>query len=370
MTVEHMVGTAVMLLFLTDIFLTVLYARAGTGLLAPYWNRAVWGSLRAAADLFGRHRGAVLSLAGPMIVVLLIGFWALGLTVGAAFVIRPELGTAIRPSNGSTPSDFVTALLVAGNSLSIVGGGSESPQTTSTRILFLFNSLVGASVLSLVLSYLVQVYSALRDRNALALTIDLMTDRTGDAAEMLARLMPDGDCGNATSELGNIARALVATKEAHHLYPLLFYSRFQDSTYAVSRFSFVLLDAVALIETALDGQGNASLARSAAVTSLRHGAVLLLELLNRNLQTTPTRGDAGEILRDRRCFATAIDTLARAGIATRPDGIDKYVAECRRWEPLIHRVAPTLGYAMDEIDRRRPRLEPADGSVPRPGSSR
>jgi hypothetical protein len=33
---------------------------------------------------------------------------------------------------------------------------------------------------------LVQVYSGLRERNALALTIDLMTGGTGDAAEMLA----------------------------------------------------------------------------------------------------------------------------------------------------------------------------------------
>src|SRR4051812_16790048 len=130
MMLEQVVGAALMLLFLADIFLTVLYARAGTGLLAPYWNRAIWASLRAAAKLFGKRKGAALSLAGPLIVVLLIGFWAVGLTVGAALVIRPELGTAIRPSSGGTPTDLVTALLVAGNSLSIVGGGGESPHTT------------------------------------------------------------------------------------------------------------------------------------------------------------------------------------------------------------------------------------------------
>lgn len=56
-----------------------------------------------------------------MIVVVLIGFWAIGLTVGAALIVRPKLGVAIRPSAGDTPRDFVTALLVAGNSLSIVG---------------------------------------------------------------------------------------------------------------------------------------------------------------------------------------------------------------------------------------------------------
>src|SRR5207253_3895279 len=122
-------------LFLADVFLTVLYARAGTGLLAPRWNRLVWALLKGISRLFGRHRGAVLSLAGPIIVTLLIAFWALGLTVGAALIIQPELGTAIRPGSGDTPTDFVTALLVAGNSLSIVGGGDYSPHTGGTRIL-------------------------------------------------------------------------------------------------------------------------------------------------------------------------------------------------------------------------------------------
>jgi hypothetical protein len=35
MTLEQAVGATVMLLFITDVFLTVLYVRSGTGLLAP-----------------------------------------------------------------------------------------------------------------------------------------------------------------------------------------------------------------------------------------------------------------------------------------------------------------------------------------------
>ena len=265
----------------------------------------------------------------------------------------------MRPSSGETSTDFITALLVAGNSLSVVGGGSSyAPHTAGTRILFLVNSLIGASVLSLVLSYLVQVYSGLRERNALALMIHLMTGGTGDAAEMLARLAPDGEFGDATSELGNLARSLAATKEAHHFYPLLFYFRFDDPLYAVSRFSFVLLDLVTLIETALDQRRCGSLARSAPVTSLRQGTLLLLETLDRSFPTARTQpADAEETWRDRQSYAAAIDTLAHAGIATRTDGIDFYVAERRKWEPLIRSVAPTLGYTMDEIDRRRPRGE-------------
>jgi hypothetical protein len=354
MTLEQVAGAALMLLFLADIFLTVLYARAGTGLLAPYWNRAIWTSIRAVAKLFGKRRATILSFAGPLIVVLLIGFWALGLTVGTALVIRPELGTAIRPSNGSTPTDFVTAMLVAGNSLSIVGSGDYAPHTTGTRILYLLNSLIGASILSLVLSYLVQVYSGLRERNALALTIDLMTDSSGDAATMLARLMPGGECSDATSELGNLARSLAATKEAHHFYPLLFYFRFKEPFYSVSRFSFVLLDLTTLIENALDRQRYGTLVDSAPVASLRQGALLLVETLDRNFPSARNRsGEAAETWLDRQSYVAATGTLARSAIATRPDGIEGYAVARQQWEPVVRRVTPALGYAMEEIDRRR-----------------
>ncbi|WP_187276956.1 hypothetical protein [Phyllobacterium endophyticum] len=47
-----------MLLFVADIFLTVLYARAGTGLLAPRWNRLVLALLSGVARQFGRYRVA------------------------------------------------------------------------------------------------------------------------------------------------------------------------------------------------------------------------------------------------------------------------------------------------------------------------
>jgi hypothetical protein len=353
MTLEQAIGTALLLLFLADVFLTVLYARAGTGLLAPSWNRLVWMLFRTVASLFGKHRVAILSLAGPIIVVLLIGFWALGLTLGAALIIRPELGISIRPSNGDTPTDFVTALLVAGNSLSIVGSGDYAPHTTGARLLFLLNSLIGASVLSLVLSYLVQVYSALRERNALALTLDLMTNKTGDAADLLVRLVPRGDSSSTISELGNLVRSLAATKEAHHFYPLLFYFRFKETEYAVSRLSFIALDLVALIETALDDERYASLISSAPVTALRRSALLLLETLDRSFSTVQTRpSEAADAWCDRQSYNTATHKLALSGIRTQPDGLDRFIAARREWKPLVQRVGAALGYKLEEIDQR------------------
>jgi hypothetical protein len=123
----------------------------------------------------------------------------------------------------------------------------------------------------------------------------------------------------------------------------------------VSRFTFVLLDLTTLIEAALARERYATFVDSAAVASLRLGALLLLRTLDRNF---PTHGgsaeDAVEAGRDSQSYLAAVEILARAGIHVQVDGMERYVALRRDWEPLVRRVAPTLGYPISQIDRRSP----------------
>jgi hypothetical protein len=159
---------------LLDVFLTVLYARAGTGLFSRFVCALEWRVLRRVAKLFGRRAPFFLSLCGPVIVVSLIWWWALLLTSGAALIFHPYLGSAIAVSDGPTPTDFVSAMYAAANSMSIVGSSGFSPQTSTFRLIFMFNSLVGMSVISLTLTYLMQIYNALQERNSLERVPDLV----------------------------------------------------------------------------------------------------------------------------------------------------------------------------------------------------
>ncbi len=119
---EVAAGLLVMGLIVADIFVTVLYARAGTSVFSRRLARAVWVSFQLLGR--GRHRATVLSFCGPAIVIALIAFWSLGLSIGAALAIHPALGTSVAATSGPTPRDFVTALYAGSNSLSIVGSGS------------------------------------------------------------------------------------------------------------------------------------------------------------------------------------------------------------------------------------------------------
>ncbi|MGP4806313.1 hypothetical protein ACSV5G_21325 [Agrobacterium cavarae] len=184
-----------------------------------------------------------------------------------------------------------------------------------------------------------------------------MTGGTGDAAEMLARLGLGGDFGNATSELGNLARSLALTKEAH-FYPLLFYFRFEEPLYSASRVTFVLLDLTTLIDTALDQQKYSALIRSAPVASLRRCAQLLLKTLDRHFPTVDENQTDAETASFDRSYAAALHVLRCGSIKTQPNAA-RYADQRGEWESLVRRVGPALGYGMDEIDCRRSRKEAA-----------
>ncbi len=160
--VEQLAGAVVTVVVLLDIFLTVLYARAGTELLSPVVARTIWLVFRVVSRPFGRQRGRVLSFCGPVILVALVFVWAAGLALGAALIMHPHLGGGVRASQGATPTDFMSALYAGASSLSFVGSSDFTPQSAAFQALYMVNSLIGMSVMSLVLTYVMQIYNALR----------------------------------------------------------------------------------------------------------------------------------------------------------------------------------------------------------------
>ncbi|HEX3484329.1 MAG TPA: hypothetical protein VHT51_04665, partial [Micropepsaceae bacterium] len=124
---ERIAGGAIMFVTLADVFLTVLYARIGSGLLANRLARVTWIAFRTVAPVFGNHRAGFLSFCGPAVLVMLVALWSSGLTVGAALIMQPSLGSAIRTMADPTPTDFLTALYVAASSVSVINTSEFFP---------------------------------------------------------------------------------------------------------------------------------------------------------------------------------------------------------------------------------------------------
>ena len=86
---EQGLGILLVLIILLDIFLTVLYARIGTSSIGSRVAQLIWASFVKASKVLGSRQGAVLSFCGPVILVLLVGVWALGLDARGSFDHAP-----------------------------------------------------------------------------------------------------------------------------------------------------------------------------------------------------------------------------------------------------------------------------------------
>jgi hypothetical protein len=242
--------------------------------------------------------------------------------------------------------------------MAIVGASDFTPHTSLTRLLFLFNSLIGMSVISVTLTYLMQVYSALQRRNVLAMNIHLLSGCTGDAAELLARLGPQGQFSGGYTNLSELGGEMTQAKEAHHFYPVLFYFRFSDSYHSVSRSTLVALDTVALIKSALDDQKYRWLKEAGAVAQLWEASMMLVTtrentFLPHGAPDREAQPDQQTRERWQARYRAAVLRLQQAGIEITADGqagAEAYISYRRQWDHHITNLAPSMAYSTEEID--------------------
>ena len=355
---ELVAGAVIVLLVILDVFFTVLYARIGAGIMSPKIARATWWIFSRAARLSRSQHDKILSFCGPAILVNLLVMWAMLLTLGAGLIIHPALGTSVTVTTGTTPTDFISALYAGGSSMAIVKASDVTPDTDIYRLYFLFNSLLGASIISLTVTYLMQVYNALQRRNTLAYKLFLQTGETNDAAELIAGLGARGSFQCGYTSLADIAVEMTIALEAHHFYPVLFYFRFPRPIYGVAYFTLLALDEVSLIKSALSDEELAWLKESVPVTQLWRSALLLANTQEKRSRQAGAADEAREPSADdvdrwRRRYHAAVRRIREAGIATRPDddaGAGNYVEMRSQWHHQLMRAMQLMGYSADEID--------------------
>lgn len=351
-------GIALVAVVLADIFLTVLYARGGAGLLTPYLNSATWWLFRGLGGALPSGGARLMSFAGPMILVLTIVVWVLLLVLGFALVAWPALGSAIKTSHGSTPTDFGAALYYSGYTLTTLGFGDLVPKTGGYRLLTVFIAATGFSVLTLSLTYFMSVYSALVERNTFALKLHHSTAETGDPAEWLARLGAGGKLDAAAStQVDNIASHMLRLLETHHAYPVLHYFRAPEPEYAMARLGLLALGTATLARTVIEREASRSFVEGTALTALWGGSLRLFketanDFLPRHAVKTAASGehDREEAWRER--FADAHRRLSAASLRVTSDaaaGADAYVALRREWDAHLRAFAAHMAHPWHEI---------------------
>jgi hypothetical protein len=358
----------------------VLYARQGVGL-SSHLCPLAWRGIRRIALALPRWREQVLSFGGPLILVLTLVTWFGALILGFGLLIWPSLGTAIRSSSEPTPRDFVTALYVAGDSLTTVGSGDTAPHTAFTKIVVTGASATGFCVITLVVTYFLQVYNALLHRNALAMRLHHATGGSGDAADLVAALGGAGSFDGARDALLELSRSIINLYEAHHFYSVLLFFRFREPHYALARAAAITMEIPTLLWSALDETKYADVRKCIGARSIWDAGLQLLGELEdvflprrlRELSHAADAADESTLQRWRMRYRDALARLRAEGIQIVSDeeaGTRSYIELRQKWDPFVTEFA---AYMLQDLTRADPAAQQpgrtlSHGGVLAPGS--
>ena len=161
-----LLGTVLILVALRDIF-QQLFHPSGGGSLSKSLMVIVWGLFRRVAV----RRPALLSLAGPSILLTIIASWVALLAVGWALIYWPRMPEGVLLQTGLDPSrqgGFIDAFYLSLVTLATLGYGDITPTSGWLRVLGPLEALVGFGLLTASLTWLLSLYPTFERRQSLA----------------------------------------------------------------------------------------------------------------------------------------------------------------------------------------------------------
>lgn len=225
-------GCLVLVWVLNDIFRTL--ARPGTqGLVSRAVLRPVWRLSR---------RGTRASLAGPIAMLCVITAWGMLASLGWALIYWPQIPdgfTFTSPPPDGLGQTWLEAVYMSLVTISTLGFGDVVPRSGWLRIVTPVEALFGLALLTVALSWLMQVYPALTRRRALAVRLSLL--RRAGALEAL----PGLDATSTVQLLDSITTSVVDARGDLHEYAEIYFFREDDvdaSLPANLRYAVQLLD--------------------------------------------------------------------------------------------------------------------------------
>jgi hypothetical protein len=335
-------GVVIISVVLLDAFETVVLPRRVTRQfkLTAWFYRRTWipwtkiaGHIRTAS-----RQQSFLGYFGPLSLIMLLAFWAVGLILGFAFL---QYGFGGHEQLGNEPITFARILYHSGETFFTLGYGDIVPTSPAARVLSVFEAGMGFAFLGVVIGYLPVVYGSFSRREIQISMLDARAGSPPTAAELLVRLAgtsenPSIDQSVLDEVLRDWERWAGELLESGLSYPVLSFFRSQHSNQSWLGALMTMLDVTSLVITGIEGihPGQARLTFAMA----RHAAVDLAQVVNARYDP-----QARERLTDED-FNTLRDALAAAGLKLRSteEARQKLTKLRSMYEPYVHSTARNL----------------------------
>jgi Ion channel len=334
-------GISVIFLILMDAFETVVLPRRikRSFRIASWFYKNTWGfwtriGRRMKAPI---RREGFLAYFGPLSLIVLLGFWALGLIIGFACV---QYGLGEHVSLGNEKITFGKVLYLSGETFFTLGYGDITPNNAAARALAVMEAGLGFAFLGVVVGYLPVIYGSFATREVEISLLDARAGSPPSAAEFLSRL---GCCPEQTvldQIFRDWERWCADLLSSHISYPVLVFFRSQHSNQSWLSALTLMLDVTSLVMT---GVGNIHPDQAKLTFAMaRHAAVDLGQVVKSEYaQDDPDRLTAADAARLRQ-------DLIRHGV-TLYSGADaaERLAELRiLYEPYVHALGRRLAMTL------------------------
>ena len=375
MVLFTLLGGALLLLVAYDIYATILHASARFGPIGESLNRFVWRVMRALAFRLSRsRRHRLLNTVGPLLLPSLIFIYIVLLVVSFALIYYPRMPEQFVVGSETRTAAWNESLYFSGITLTTVGYGDIAPRTLAMRIVSMFESASGFIVISLAITYLLSVYTALERKRTIAISLYHQAEEGADVAGLLSYHFIDGRFYGLQDTLRSATRDLQSLLESHIEHPVIHYFHPVEVYKSLPRILFLLLETGTVIRACLDREEYSEIRNRPEVraleASVRHvlGALVTsLDLERRTQQRYEITSE--EERRWRLRYKATVRRLSSSGIETRRDaeaGLQEYQAQREEWESKLHRISHYLGYDWDEVTGDRDLRYAADEEMEEP----
>lgn len=329
------VGIVLVLGVLWEAFETVVLPRRVTRRLrlTRLFYRCTWipWSAVARSIMHSKRREAVLSVFGPLSLVMLLAVWATGLIVGFAMV---HMGMNY-PLAGVPSPEFGAHLYFSGTTFLTLGFGDITPISLAGRMIAVIEAGLGFGFLALIIGYLPVLYQSFSRREVIISMLDARAGSPPTAAELVRRHLQDYGFEALNRLLHDWEEWSAELLESHLSYPVLAYFRSQHDNQSWLAALTAVLDASALVMAGIEGTPAVQARLTFAMA--RHAVVDLSQIF----RASPMRSGGDRLTEDE--LHRLISLIGSGGIQLDESTLSNRLQKLRSmYEPYVRALSSHL----------------------------